>query len=378
MNSTYRNFIKLIKAVLLDTKEELIDFNIDNIYSLAKYHSLEYIIFCGLQKYEISNISDEFKNVAKVNAYKTVIQDAELDLVCNEFAKNGICYMPLKGSLIHKMYPKQEYRNMADLDILVKEVDLKKAGNILKNIGYSLGHLGGNHDSYKKEPYMNIEVHRALIDEYYDTASYYNNIWESDKIYNDEIDKYHYYFREEDFYIFLVAHAGKHFSHGGTGFRTIIDFYIYLMNRNLDFAYINEELEKLKLRKFNDILLESVNYIFYNQEKENSDDVECFIEFILSSGTYGNIQNSNTRGVANNNSKKKYIWKRLFPPYKQMAVRNPSLKKAPFLLPLFWFTRLIKGLFHFKTHKNDYDTINNVNDDDINRINKIKEITGVE
>lgn len=377
-NNTYDNFIKLVRNVFIDTKEELDNLNLDAIYSLAKYHSLEFVIYQGLKNYDISDISKEFTNTAKVNAYKTVIQDAELDLVCSKFSENEMYYMPLKGSLLHKMYPMQEYRNMADLDILVKEEDMKKAGNILKDLGYSVNHLGGNHDSYKKEPYMNIEIHRALIDEYYDTASYYKNIWNENKLFCQDEDKFHYYFKDEDFYIFLVAHAGKHFSHGGTGFRTIIDFYIYLKNRNLDFEYINNELDKLKLRKFNDILLESVDYIFYNKETARIDDVKYFIIYILSSGTYGNTLNDNAKGVTQTNSKRKLVFRKLFPPYKVMVRRNPSLKKVPILLPWFWFTRLIRGLFHFKEHKKTYDTINNIDENDLNRVNKIIEITGVE
>ena len=61
-----------------------------------------------------------------------------------------------------------------------------------------------------------------------------------------------------------------------------------------------------------------------------------------------------------------------------MSSRNPILKKVPILLPWFYFTRLLKATFHFKENKRRYDTIQNVNENDIKRINKIKEITGVE
>ena len=103
-----------------------------------------------------------------------------------------------------------------------------------------------------------------------------------------------------------------------------------------------------------------------------------FIGFVLASGTYGNTKNSSAIGVIDDGSKKKHIWVRLFPPFSMMKKRNPSLKKAPFLLPWFYFTRLLKGIFHFRIHKKHYDEIKNVSEEDILRINRIKEITGVE
>lgn len=379
LDNTKENLIKIVQNVFLGEEVTLDNINIDAICNLAKYHSIEYIIYFGLKKLNIDSIPDSFKRISEVNAYKSVTQELEIPIIAKEFSKNEICFMPLKGSIMQKMYPSTEYRNMADIDILVKEEDLKKAGIALKNIGYVVDTLGGNHDTYTKKPYLHIEVHRALIDELYELSKYYNNIWEDNRIYNDKDDKYHYYLTDNDFYIFMICHAAKHFSHGGTGFRTIIDEYIYLNNKdNLDFNYINEELKKNKLDKFEKLLRDSANYIFKHEVKDNINDVLMFIDFILSCGTYGNTKNSSTIGVIDDGSKEKHIWVRLFPPYSVMKRRNPSLKKAPFLLPWFYFTRLLKALFHFRRYKKSYDEIRNVNEDDILRINKIKEITGVE
>lgn len=379
LDNTKENLIKIVQNVFLGEEVTLDNINIDAICNLAKYHSIEYIIYLGLKKLNIDSIPDSFKRISEVNAYKSVTQELEIPIIAKEFSKNEICFMPLKGSIMQKMYPSSEYRNMADIDILVKEEDLKKAGIALKNIGYVVDTLGGNHDTYTKKPYLHIEVHRALIDELYELSKYYDNIWKDNRIYNDKDDKYHYYLTDNDFYIFMICHAAKHFSYGGTGFRTIIDEYIYLNNKdNLDFNYINEELKKNKLDKFEKLLRDSANYIFKHEINDNINDILMFIDFILSCGTYGNTKNSSTIGVIDDGSKEKHIWTRLFPPYSVMKRRNPSLKKAPFLLPWFYFTRLLKGLFHFKANKKRYDAIRNVNEDDILRINKIKEITGVE
>lgn len=378
-NSSMNNLIVLVQNVFLGEKNELVDIDVNKVCSYAKYHSLEYIIYTGLNNYGIK-VDEKFKNASEVNAYKSVTQELELCELIKVLSSKKICFMPLKGAVLQKLYPKIEYRNMADIDILVKVDDLKNAGTALKEIGYTVDTLGGNHDTYNKKPYMHVEVHRALIDEYYTKLNeYYTDIWNSDRIYHLD-NEYHYYFRDEDFYIFFICHASKHFSNAGTGFRTIIDVYIYLKEKkdSLDFAYIDGELEKVGLNKFNNIIKDSVDYVFYHIKKDNISDVLEFLAYIIDSGTYGSTYNSATIGVIDDGSGKKYILKRLFPPYSSMKRRNPVLKKIPILLPWFYFTRLLKGLFHIKTYKKQYNNVKKIDDSDITRIKRIQEITGVE
>lgn len=102
---------------------------------------------------------------------------------------------------------------------------------------------------YYKRPFMNIEMHRNMIDEKYEFAKYYQNIWS--KLIKSDNKNYEYYLTDEDYYIYLVAHLAKHFANGGTGIRSIIDIYIYLEHkRELNWKYINEEFSKLQLSQF--------------------------------------------------------------------------------------------------------------------------------
>ena len=375
-----KNLISLVQNVFLGEKNELINFDINIIYSYAKFHSIEYIIYTGLTNYGLE-VDEKFKNTSEVNAYKSITQAFEIDELIKAFSQNSICFMPLKGAVLQKIYPKIEYRNMADIDILLKVDDLKKGGKVLKDIGYAVDTIGGNHDTYTKKPYLHIELHRALIAEDYEKLNdYYKNIWESDRIYHNEDNNYHYFLRDEDFYIFFLSHASKHLSNAGIGFRTIIDCYLYLKEKSstMNNEYINNELEKIGLLKFGNIMKDSVDYIFYHVVKENINDVVDFLSFIIDSGTYGTNVNSATIGIMETGSGKRYILKRLFPSYDFMKRRNPVLKKVPILLPWFYFTRFLKALFHINIHKKHYERAKNVNEDDILRIKRIKEITGVE
>ena len=101
------NFIELIKSVILNKTININNLNIEEIIRYAKFHSLEYIIYLSLKKINIDENTEIFKmfeKTAKVNAYKSVVQDIEYDIIINAFEKASIKHLPLKGSIIRKMY----------------------------------------------------------------------------------------------------------------------------------------------------------------------------------------------------------------------------------------------------------------------------------
>ena len=58
---------------------------------------------------------------------------------------------------------------------------------------------------------------------------------------------YRFHFTPEDFYVFVLSHAYKHYSSSGTGVRTLAD--IYIMNQKLggtlNWEYVDSELQGL-------------------------------------------------------------------------------------------------------------------------------------
>lgn len=249
-----KHLIKIISSVINNIKlhqlEDEIDYNM--LFKLAKFHSVESLLYRGIIKNEISIPSDILKQLEKINTiniYKEATQDVEKTAIATALEKNNIKHMFLKGVIIKKMYPATYLRSMADIDILVEKGMLKKVKAVMKSLNYKVNKIGGNHDVYYKRPFMNIEMHRNMIDEKYEFAKYYQNIWS--KLIKSDNKNYEYYLTDEDFYIYLVAHLAKHFANGGTGIRSIIDIYIYLEHkRELNWKYINEEFSKLQLSQF--------------------------------------------------------------------------------------------------------------------------------
>ena len=57
-------------------------------------------------------------------------------------------------------------RSMADFDVLLKEMDSQRMQKWMEARGYAPDHIEQSvHDTYRKPPYMNIELHRRLMEE---------------------------------------------------------------------------------------------------------------------------------------------------------------------------------------------------------------------
>lgn len=395
------NLIELIKALLNDTQPILKEANFKFIYEIAKLHSLQNILYYAInhyQKYGYKDVSvDILKQLTKDHQFaitRTAMQDAELELVESKLVENKIKYSVLKGSVMKYLYPSPDMRSMADIDIYFDKTKAKDLRKILTGLGYSVeSYKKGNHDTYLKEPFMNIEMHRELVHDAFEYSRYYDDYFE--KLEKAENSEYKYLFNDEDFYLYHITHSAKHFSQGGTGIRTVVDHYIYLNCKTLNREYVNEELKKLDLSLYESNLTKLANFWFSNKEvdKKNKDwhykeEYELMIKmskFIFSSTTYGSIQHQVLTGFIGEkelknlkSSKIKRIFKLAFPPYKTMVQIYPVLKKCPILLPFTYVAKIFSIIF--KRRKNamaKLNTATNVTKEQIEEHKKTREEIGI-
>ena len=379
-NKIKKSFIDLIVQFVTNEKivDDLSEIEVINIIKFAEYHSVEKIIYSSLKSIGII-IPEDFEKLNKVLLQKAIVQDCELESISNSFNEHNIYHLPLKGSLLKTYYPSFEYRSMADIDFFVKKNDLKKIKKVLINLGYKLENEGGTHDVYLKPPFMNIEIHRNMLDVEFDNYNYYSDIWKKVITKNE----YMLELSNEDFYIYNIIHAGKHFSFGGTGVKILIDIY-YLLKKfpNLDFAYIEKELKKINLHTFGNCLVNLSKKIF--SKEKLTEDEELVLDYILDSGTYGNLNNSSILGIIKNQDenekqgKIKFVLKRIFPAFKVLKQKYPILEKYPFLVPYYWLKRLCAVIFNKKRREGYLKGISNSNQDKVEKIKRIKEITQID
>lgn len=377
--------IDIIKNLVNNAKSNIFydEFDYEKLYNLAKHHSLENMLFFAYNHEMIKISEKQAQELIKINKnaiYKSVTQDVELNLISKTFEENKIKHLILKGSIIKNLYPSLDFRSMADIDILVLKEDLLNVKKLMLDIGYVVNSACGNHDVYYKMPFMNIEIHRNMIDDSYKLSSYYKSIWDRLSLNEDKLFSYKQ--SDEDFYIYLISHAAKHFGNGGIGIRTIMDIYVFLKHKpNIDFKYINDEFDKLGIRLFNEKLMQ-LAFIWFGEAKSN-EEFDLLGNYIINSGTYGTTAHSFILSELeidkdiNNISKMKLVLKRAFPPYKTMKKTFPSLRHLPFLLPFYYLIRIIKAFFtKNKEVRGQVKTISSINNKEVIKIKKVKDIVG--
>ena len=343
------SFIKLLSLYL--NKKEAPDFIIDkNLLSfylnLAKHHSLKALLYAMLHECRV-NVEDEY--LKKLEEYyllclrKAVIFDKERKEICEYLASNKIDYLPLKGIILKDYYLDPYTREFADNDILFDQSKDKLVREFFVKKEYTVESFKkSNHDVYIKKPFFNFEMHRTLFGETDDSRRFIS-------YFKDYLSKahlkgnYEHELTNEDFYIYFTAHTYKHFHISGCGIRTLVDYYLFLKkNTDLDFNYINQELEKLDLLDFSN-QIKALSIKLFDDEPINEEEMEMLL-FIASSGTYGTLAHSVAKGVKEK-GKFGYFMFRIFPPYKSYKSTYPWAYYCPILIPIAWLCRFFRILF---------------------------------
>lgn len=352
-----RYIIELLHSVLYDRKpeEKPEGISFEEVFALAKKHCLQTMTYEGIARLENrpeAELKDRWRKSQTTNIAKNLIQRSERDVILSALTQQGIDLLPLKGCQMIEMYPKPEYRQMSDLDILCREEQAGQIRESLTAMGYECDAFDAkNDDSYVKKPYMHVEMHRHLFGK---------NCWEEllKEYYREEWararqsseNEHLYYFSWEDYYVYMLAHFFKHFNSGGSGIRNVMDVHVFLSQYGdvLDRAYVDRELEKMGLTEFCRDMEELAEQWFGETQDLGSvrEDLE---ETIFTSGAYGLLYNVRTRKIRSLEEESgrgkilpriKYILWVLFPDYDRLVGQYPQFVGKQKWLPLLWFYRI--------------------------------------
>jgi hypothetical protein len=314
----------------------------------------------GLSAETFSRFERDYKRVAQC----IVSYALEREKITSFMEQNGIWYAPMKGIILQNYYRELGMRQMADNDIYFDISRRKDIKNYMVQNGYSVALYNvGAHDTYKKLPFYNFEMHVYLYRESTSTEfyKYYKNI--KSKLLKDENSDFGYHFSKEDFYLHTITHIYKHYTYGGIGLRFLMDVFVYLQGEEaaLDWDYINSELGKLNIIEFEASVRALAKKVFStecgnlreNKGFVNENDVEE-LKYYISSGTYGTKEHEVNNKLKNitgteektKTGKVKYILRRLFPDKFYYEENYPFLYKTKIFIPFFVVYRMIfRGLF---------------------------------
>lgn len=326
------------------------DFDWKSFVKFCSKHKILNLVSFGLKNYggNIPEIVSARLNESLLHSMaKEAQRDVEIELLSESFENNKIPHMILKGYIIKDIYPQPYLRSMGDVDILVGD-NLDKASEVITQLGFDFISSEFLHSTFIKNKTFAVELHKSLIDESIDKYySYFCTGFERAEL--CEGCEYKYQYSIEDFYIFLIAHMAKHYEISGTGIRSVCDIYVFNEHYkdSIDSKYIDTELEKIGLLKFNKKITEMSREWFGGNFNGSFDSVG---EYIISGGVYGKFENHELNAflINGSESKKKYLIRNIFPEFNYMKERYSILNKIPILLPLFWIIRIFSTLFKSK------------------------------
>ena len=378
MNSTEAFFIDCVKAGIKQEKITEIPAALDykKLYRLCACHSVSIIVFDALDgiKDELPRaFLEALKRSVRRHIIKDVQSDADQKTVMNAFENGGVKYMPLKGYHLKTLYPKTEMRYASDCDILIDVREIKKVRMIVKEWGLKIKRHDEHHDIvYFDETKSIFELHKMLF--VGKLGEYFGVGFEKAKLKDGY--KYYYELSPEDFYITMLAHSAYHFAEGGgVGIRHLTDIFVFRRKYDLNEEYLKTELEKCGLRIFQ-LQFEKLEKYFF-EDGESDEFILQLADYVLSSSLLGNEKKKSASDISANDTKANTIFRIIFPPVSKMKFSYPILKKAVFLLPLFYVVRWFRVLFKTPKRLSKMKQIKAVSEAEIEEVKRIREGLGI-
>lgn len=340
-----------ISQAPLKLNRDLTDDDLVTLYDISVNHDLAHIVGRGLSKNSLlkkNEIGAKFKKAVHEATFRYLKLNKAQNEIYSAFEKAKIHFIPLKGAVIREFYPEPWMRTSCDIDILVKDEDVEHACQVLINecsyhvddtflcdLSYDVSFLSQNND-------VHIELHHSLTSLNAENKSLVNSIWNLSR--PSEKSPFMLIMPDEYFYFHQIMHLSKHFKSGGSGIRSFMD--IWILNHFIEFDKQKRDklLDEHKLLKFASAC-QSLSEIWFGNG--TYDELTKQVEkFILSSGTYGNTNNSVITSQTRKENKLKYIFSRIWMPYRALIVKYPSLKKRPYLFPFYEIYRCVEVLFN--------------------------------
>ncbi|MBQ7172509.1 MAG: nucleotidyltransferase family protein [Clostridia bacterium] len=322
--------------------------------SLYKYSNRQEVAhLCGdaLERLGVlKSVSDEtaepYRRRMSVSAYHAEQQRQVFEQISETFDKAAIPYLPLKGMVIRQLYPEPWMRTAGDLDILVKQEDLTRAGELLTAIGAKHKEKEEKHDrTFFFATGVMLELHyRLLEDERANGAKdALDGIWEH--VERVDKDRFEYRMKDEWFYYYHLVHAAKHLQEGTCGIRPFLDLWVINHNTKPNSERREKLLEEQGLLPFAKAA-EKLSEVWFS-DKMPDEWTKSFEDFLLAGGVFGG---SATRYAVQTNKKGgkfRFYLGRIFIPYKTLKKWEPILVQYPVLFPFVqvkrWFSFLFCG-----------------------------------
>ncbi|WP_454193071.1 nucleotidyltransferase domain-containing protein [Paenibacillus sp. Marseille-Q7038] len=189
---------------------------------LVIHHRVHPLVHLKLKGLSSSIIPAQVKETLHVEYHKNTMKmlhlSREMSHICEALKDSGVRNLLLKGPILAtQLYGDLAHRTSKDLDILVAEDEVEKAGEILVQLGYELmdehvlsnwkkktHHLSFEHTKHATQ----IEIHWRLNPHYSKSYSF-DKLWERKNDVSLSNHTFHY-LGNEDLLYYLTDHGARH------------------------------------------------------------------------------------------------------------------------------------------------------------------------
>ena len=349
----------LIKAALDDSDTQInASLTLDECLTFGKKQGIELILIIGMCKLHMP-YTPSMRKIALRAAMISNRQANVAEKLYSIFQTNQIDFMPLKGDIMKSLYPINEMRSMADIDVLIRKEQYKKLIRpVLQFEGFHECYESDHEYVWDKNG-IHVELHKRLIPSYNkDYYAYYGDGWQLAK---PTDVPYRYEMSHEDTFSYIFTHYAKHYRDAGAGIRQALDLYVYRKAYpDMDAQHIQQTLNQLQLECFYANTMHMLDVWFGSAQHTEAS--QLISDRLFASGMFGNSEDkliSARLKQANHcgSIKKARIsewFRRVFLPYESMCRMYPILLYHPSLLPILWFPRWFRIITHKRYRFHEY------------------------
>ncbi len=346
MKKLYEDYIFLMRTVLEGGRADDFNGDFESLLELAREHNMTNMLWYALRKNRNvpTNIVTQLQSSHNMLMFKCANQKMTRSELENLLSTAGIKHIFLKGADVAQLYPSEDMREMADIDVYADLDSHERIKDALLQAGYGFEGHKGHHDVFRRDPFVSVEVHESVLDHQRETGldAYFAPPWQ-----HTCGEGFEYRFDPSENYIFLMGHLFGHFHQGGVGVRFFADMALYMKKYGdeLDWVKINSVFEQYNLSEvMNNLKALALHWFGCEPESELLDEMG---EYVFESGSYGRTANM-VMYLANedgNNSFFAAVRRKLFISSSEMRRRSKTVDRFPVLLPIAYAVRAVKIIF---------------------------------
>ena len=369
-----RLFLEAMKAALedrsVDWDLQVSAEEVHQVLNLAQMHHVLPMIFEAVyscpaaQTLDPALMADCRKATLHAVTGQTVKTEEFLELY-QSLRSGGAEPLLVKGLVCCSLYPRPDYRDSGDEDVLCGEAAFENLHKRMQTLG--MEPASADLKSYevpyrKKDGLLYIELHKTLFPQNSDIFGDCNRFFDQSFRHPATITVNGVQILTLDWsehMLYLILHAFKHFLHSGFGIRQVSDMALFAnaYGHRIDWNYVQKKCKGLRAERFAAAIFAiGEKYLTFSPERACYPgswsalrvDPEPLLQDLLRGGIYGSadrsrVHSSNMTLNAVNADKKgkqgKNLLRTVFPPKKRLEGRYPWLRSKPWLLPVAWMLR---------------------------------------